>query len=505
MRPPARFLVVLACLLALAGLSACGSDSGSGSALDNSLGYLPKDAPFAVAVDTDVDGSQIQNLDKLVKKFPFGAQIRDGLLQNLAKGTTGVDLEKDVVPLLGNPFVIGAADGSSFLSGSDKNGFVAAIEVSDEGKLNDLLDKTGAKEKGEQSGAKIYDADGTEFAVDDGTVVFAGSRDLLNQALDRHDGDDKLDEDRFNSSQEGLGDPGILRAFVNVQSLLASSPSTKDALKVKWIGALRDLGLNATIQEDAVQINFQAKTDKDGLTDADLPIASGPEAPPVVERPGEIGIGVRDIGQIESFAETVAQAIVPSDYGDFAAAKTQLEKQLNVDLEKDVLAQLSGNISASVSLSGDFGLTAEPKDPAAFKRTLARVAPVLPTVVDGAGLGPVALSKPKNGQDLYALAQPDGDGVVFGVVNGVFVLANDANRAGRLATEAPTPVEGAQGSVVLKADAEQLGRSLLKKLAGGLGVPDQLKAAILRPLGDLTGSLEAETDGVSGTFRLTIK
>ena len=94
----------------------------------------------------------------------------------------------------------------------------------------------------------------------------------------------------------------------------------------------------------------------------------------IVERPGEIGIGVRDIGQIESFVETVAQAIVPSDYGDFAAAKTQLEKQLNVDLEKDVLAQLSGDISASISLSGDFGLRAEPKDPAAFKRTLAKVA-----------------------------------------------------------------------------------------------------------------------------------
>ena len=89
---------------------------------------------------------------------------------------------------------------------------------------------------------------------------------------------------------------------------------------------------------------------------------------------------------------------------------------------------------------------------------------------------------------------------MFGVVNGVFVVANDANRAGRLATQAPTPVEGAQGSVVLKADAEQLGRSLLKKLAGGLGVPDQLKAAIVRPLGDLTGSLKAETDGVSGTL-----
>ena len=33
--------------------------------------------------------------------------------------------------------------------------------------------------------------------MDDDTVVFAGSRSLLNQALARHDGDDKLDEDRF--------------------------------------------------------------------------------------------------------------------------------------------------------------------------------------------------------------------------------------------------------------------------------------------------------------------
>ena len=91
-----------------------------------------------------------------------------------------------------------------------------------------------------------------------------------------------------------------------------------------------------------------------------------------MERPGEIGIGVRDIGQIESFVETVAQAVAPSGYGDFAAAKTQLEKQLDVDLEKDMLDQLSGDISASISLSGEFGLRVEPKDPAAFKRTLAR-------------------------------------------------------------------------------------------------------------------------------------
>ena len=134
MRPPARLLVLLVCLLAFAGFVGCGSDDAGGP-LDGSLGYLPKDAPFAVAVDTDVGGDQYQALNALFKKFPLGDAVREIVLQALAKEATGVDLEKDVVPLLGNPFVVGAADASSFLSGADGNGFVAAIQVSDEDKL----------------------------------------------------------------------------------------------------------------------------------------------------------------------------------------------------------------------------------------------------------------------------------------------------------------------------------------------------------------------------------
>ena len=59
-----------------------------------------------------------------------------------------MDLQKDVVPLLGNPFVVGAADAESFLGGSDGNGFVAAIQVSDEDKLGDLLESAGRRREG---------------------------------------------------------------------------------------------------------------------------------------------------------------------------------------------------------------------------------------------------------------------------------------------------------------------------------------------------------------------
>jgi hypothetical protein len=504
MRPPARLFALLACLLAIAGLTACGSDEGGGSALDTSLGYLPADAPFAVAVDTDVDGDQIKALDTLVRKFPFGQQIRDSFLKGLAEDATGVDLAEDVVPLLGNPFVVGASDPAALLGGSAEDSFIAAIEVSDEGKLNDLLEKTGAQERGEQSGATIYDADGTEFAVDGSSVVFAGSRELLDAALERHGGDEALTEEDFEGSLEGLGDPGLVRAHVNVPALLAQTPGGRDAAKVKWIGAIESVGLNGIVRGDGIDIEFQVDTDPEGLTDEDLPIASGDRSPAIVERPGEIGIGVRDIGQIVTFAETVAQAISPSSYGDYAAAKRQLESRLDVDVEKDLLDQLSGDISASISLGGEFGVRAEPRDPAAFERTLAKVADALPSLAGGLGLDDAALEKPSGGEDLYALAQPDGDSVVFGVKNGVFVLTNDPDRADSLALDEPARVEGARGAVVIEADAEQVVNAFLET-NDSLPIPPQLRPALTKPLGDLTGWLRADTDGVTGKITLAIE
>ena len=245
MRPPVRLLALLACLLAVGGsvaaFSGCGSDESAGP-LDGSLGYLPKDTPFALAVDTDVDGDQYQALDAIFKKFPFGGAIKEFLLRSLAKETTGVDFQKDVVPLLGNPFVVGASDPASFLGGDGDPGFIAAIEVSDEDQLKGVLEKSGATDKGEQSGATIYEAAGTEFAVDGSTVVFAGTREQLNQALERHDGGDTLDEETFKSGLEGIGDDGIAQGYLNLQSLLSGSEGARNARKVKWIAAVEASG-----------------------------------------------------------------------------------------------------------------------------------------------------------------------------------------------------------------------------------------------------------------------
>ncbi len=57
-------------VLALAGCGGGGDDAAS--PLDNALGYLGGDAPFAVVIDTEIRGAQYDAIGKIARRFPFG-------------------------------------------------------------------------------------------------------------------------------------------------------------------------------------------------------------------------------------------------------------------------------------------------------------------------------------------------------------------------------------------------------------------------------------------------
>ena len=498
---------LLAILLVLAGLAVagCGGDDDSGSALDSALAFLPKDTPFAFVADTDVGGGQYKNVSELIDKFPFGDQVKSSIRAQLEELGNGVDFNDDVKPVLGNPAVLGAAD-TETVTGDESN-YILALQAKDQGALDDLVGKLDPKEMGEASGATLYEEGDTDFAVKDDLFVIADNQDQLKSALERADGDDHFDEATFDEALDGLPGGALMRLYVDVEGLLKSDPGSVDARKVKWIGALRALGLTATAKDDAVDVDFLLKTDGD-LSDDDLPIAPGEEAPPVIKREGEIGVGIRDLAHIVRFAENAGQAIDPAGFGDYAQAKKTIDTQLGVSLDDDLIGQMTGNVSASVSIDGGFGVRAELKDPQAFRRTLTKVADVLPSFAEGAGFGTVGLSKPKGGQDFYALAQPDGDTVIFGVVDDVLVVANDAKRAAALASAEPEAVEGAKGSVVVGADAEQLANAILQQFGPALGVPDLGgfgTGLLTRPLSDLNGYVEASTDELRGKLTLKVE
>src|SRR3954447_7544396 len=503
----ARFMKRLLPFLALLALAIAGCGGGGSSAsspLDEGLGFLPKDAPFAVAISTDTGSGQYQNANTIVKKFPFGEQALATLKRRFEQ--SGVSYDNDVKPILGNPFVVGAPTPQSLQGGNSRNEYVAALKGKDSGKLESLV-KKGSKEAGDKNGYKIYESNGgTRLAYKDGVVVFAGSNKLLDDALAQRGNNDRLTEDDFNTGLEGLPKDAIVRVYGDAERLIKADPGSAQARKVKWVNALRKFGATASIKDNAIDIDFNLKTDAGQLTEADLPLASGDQAPQVVKQPGELSFGLRNPAQIEKFAEAAAQAANPSGYGQFQQGKAQIEKRLGVSFNKDLIDQLTGDLAANVTVTGKFGLRADLKDPAAFRATLKKVAPQLPKLAKSLGGQTIGLAKPKAGQDFYALATPNGQTVVFGVVKSNFVVANQPSLAGRLATAPAESVPGAKGSLVMSSDARKLANSLIARLGARLGPSVALLGQrFTAPLRELTESVKSSTAGMSGKLTLAIR
>ncbi|MET0762660.1 MAG: DUF3352 domain-containing protein, partial [Thermoleophilaceae bacterium] len=322
-------LALLACL-APAALAGCGGgDDESPGALDAGLAHLPKEAPLAVAIDTDLEGDQYKALDSILGKFPLEASsVRELLRDQIGGGGSNVDFERDIEPILGNPLVIGATDVASLSGSSETEDFVITLQAKDKGALDDLIEKTGPEETGEVAGATKYKDSGTNFAVEDDLVVIAPSEEELDQALERADGDDHLDTDTFEAGLDGLPGSALARVYADLEALLASQPGGERARRLEWLGALRTLGLTATARDDRVEVEFNLRTDPEGLTDGDLPIPTGDESPPVITRDGEIGFGIREPAQIVRFAEVAGQAIDPSGFADYVRAKETLDARL---------------------------------------------------------------------------------------------------------------------------------------------------------------------------------
>jgi Protein of unknown function (DUF3352) len=497
MRRLAPIAAILACALLAAG---CNGDESSGGALESSLAYVPPGTPFAVAIDTDVEGGQYQSLDEVLGRFPNGDALGQMLQQQIEQGADGVSYEEDVRPLLGNPFVVSATDPASFIDDAEDDAFVAAIQVADTDALDSLIEKTGAREDGEVAGATVYEDDGTVFAVEEDMVVFGGSRDLLEQALERADGDDHLELDTFESSLEGLPEEALARIYVDVQALLEQEPGGEAARQVQWVAALRTLGMTASAADDAVEVEFNLRTDGGELTDEDLPLASGDEAAQVVRIPGEVGFGLRDPSRLIAFFESTFQTLDPGGFGEYQTGKRAISQRFDIDVDEDLFGQLTGDLSVSAAVDGTFGARAEVEDPEAFAETVERVAQALPQL--GAGLGVTDVAR-RGG--LFEARLADGGRFVFGVRDDVFVAGSNPARAAAMASSQPEDVSGATGSLVMSADAEQVALQVLRQVAPELGLGGMFGGGLFaRPLDELNGSVATSTDGMRGSFSLTV-
>jgi hypothetical protein len=88
------------------------------------------------------------------------------------------------------------------------------------------------------------------------------------------------------------------------------------------------------------------------------------------------------------------------------------------------------------------------------------------------------------------------------------LVTDDPDEAEELAGEEPEPVDGAEGAVAMRSDAEELAGALIEEYGSmfGLSGLEGLGAQLFTgPLGELSGSLSASTDGLHGRVTLAIE
>ena len=500
-----RTVAALCAALLAVLISSCGG--GEASPLDDALSYLPSDAPAAIAVSTDLDSGSFEDLDIALQRFGLQGGVEGALDDVLAEGDQS--LSGQVKPLLGNDLVVG------LLPGSEDTGpqIVAAMQVSDGGKLEDLVRSFDFEQVDEIDGAHVYGEEvsaegsdpiesGPQLAVDGDTAIAAESAAALKAALDEHEGDGHLTEGAFNDRLADLPKAGIIRATGDL-------PSAIDALGIEqtsgvaWMGALKSFGLSIDVSGRTLDVDGIVSTDT--VEEDSLPIAPGSDSPGLIaHRPS---LGVLDQSQTMRFALDLVRASVP------AATFNQIESRLERAAHGS-LGALADQFGAGVLLAPTADQSAsrsEVRDPAAVARALATLRAELPAVAkaatEGGQVGDAlqaaralipALPIPEGGffpdgskvspvpgePNLYVLSGPavatfpgaPTSQFFFGLIGDVFVNAPTLAAAKEVAALKPEDLETPPGSVAFSAPVrapdldleEAVGNIALTLIKGGV-------------------------------------
>jgi Protein of unknown function (DUF3352) len=485
-----QWLRVALCVTLVVVLGGCRDDppKATGPA---ALKYVPADADAVLVVPTDLEGEQLQRLNTLLEPM-FREGDEHSVRDVFASFFEDVDMNfaRDVEPLLGEDLVVAEW-------GDEENpNLLAAIETPD-GERADAL------------GRKLD----LDYRVDGDTLLISinGDTATLEPPADSFDpaafGDD-----------EG---PALVRLAGNPALIVQALEVDVD---LPWIQALEGLSASIRLEDDAITARAHLTTRPDGLSDEDLPLAPGDDAPQAADEDGAISSGNRNQSQTTVFLAQLARKAWPDS--DFVAEVELAEKDLGIAFEDEVLKQFNGPSASVAWPDGNFAAVSEVADPDRMRELLPRLAPRLPgilrslqslgnkglvallLVAPDAPLVPGALPLLQQGdigvrrlagEDLYELTGLADEGnrftvpaVVFGMLDDDrFVVASGLDKVRSVADLEVSDVDDAHGGAVARTDFSTWDSD-----------PLGLETA---PLGKAVGELEASREGIDARLRIERK
>lgn len=242
MRGSRRVLPVLAAAVLLTG---CGgtTDTGVGAGDTSAAGLVPASAPVFVAVDTDLQSSQLEALDRLTDAFPDKELALDRLRAMLSEKK--LDWQQDLAPALGKEVDFAVLD---FGESPD---IVGLVKPDDRAAFERVLRTANAEASTPSDRLYAREVEGWQVVADSTAKL-----DRF-EALRKQESARLADSDRFQTALREGPDETLARAFVDGPKALAAlhRVAPPDALaQLDRLGKLDWLLLSARAEDRGVRV-----------------------------------------------------------------------------------------------------------------------------------------------------------------------------------------------------------------------------------------------------------
>jgi hypothetical protein len=428
--------------------------------------------------------------------------------------TLGLDADQDLPALLGGPLVAwGPPKAITSLTTSFaslrlelapvlKAGVTAAVVGRSADDVQATLDRAVDDGRLRRLGGGRYalPQGAGVLGVRDADLVLGATTQAVRRAFALHDAQGGLTRATFTARLGPLAArPALIRATAVPRALL--SPR---AGGVPWVDALRQGAFTVAIEKPGVRLRVHLATDPTKVTDEQLPLAPGPQAPTPAPGARPIHAGVRGL------AQTIHVLDAAKDQLDVAFLKPVLDALRTLDDVKgplktfgriDVDAALVDQLTGTTTITPErtpntIALRADLRDGDPLRTALNRLAAVPDLALEIAG---VHVNVERQGE-AYTITR-DGRPVLKAAVLGTTLVITNDLRAGlrAIAARRPGPAVKADGALTLHADGAAVQDELIRRF----DLPG-LARLVLGGFGDLDATGRAQRTGVDVDAVLTL-